>query len=414
MTKNMTDTTTDMAVADATNIEVANATDAETENATDAETENAPKGRPEIFQKKQKKKRIKRIIIIVILLALAAAAVFFVPKFIGKTEPTGIPVSAGTADLMDIEEVVSIKGTIEGSDTANVMPGLSSEITSVLVAEGTVVSKGQTLATLDVRDLNEEKKKYETALELSKFQYETAKELVSEGAISLEDYLQKENTYNTDLLNLNSIDFSSKSVIKSPIAGTVTRVNASVGNSASSMGAGQALFVIEDLSRLRMKVRVSEYDISKIQVGQTVKIQSDMIGEDEAYGVVSSIAPTGEQKDTTSSEMVIPVEIDITEANGLIAGVSGRAHILITRSEGALTVPIDAILQDPSTKESKVFIIKDDMTLKSIPVTLGVESTLYVEIIPAEEINAGDKVVLAPDFTMEDGMLVSIPSDSAQ
>jgi multidrug resistance efflux pump len=77
------------------------------------------------------------------------------------------------------------------------------------------------------------------------------------------------------------------------------------------------MFVVEDLQNLKMNVKISEYDISKIQVGQKVTITAEVLGDDSVQGIVSRISPTGEQKDTTSTEMVIPVQIDVNKENPL-------------------------------------------------------------------------------------------------
>jgi multidrug efflux pump subunit AcrA (membrane-fusion protein) len=152
-----------------------------------------------------------------------------------------------------------------------------------------------------------------------------------------------------------------------------------------------------------MRVRVSEYDIGRIQVGQAVSIQADVLGKERAAGVVTHISPTGEKKSESENEMVIPVDIDITEGKGIIAGVTGRAEILIARSENTLAVPIDAVFEDPATGKKTVFILKDDNTLGAVPVEIGVESSLFVEVF-SDALQDGDKVVLSPGFDLSDGL----------
>jgi RND family efflux transporter MFP subunit len=369
-------------------------------NAVEKAEEKGKTNKPLKIKKKGKKKKAA---VLLLLLAAAAAAAFYALNMGKGADAPAKPVDTDTLKRMDVADMVTISGTVEGSNTAKVMSASEYEITSIPVSVGDHVMKGQALANLNVESLREQYRKAVTNLDASKYSYEATKKLYAEGAASEQDYVKAETAYNSDLITVNSFDIGSKSKINSPISGTVTRVNASIGSKSGNMAAGEALFVIEDLSNLKMKVRVAEIDISKIREGQEVSISSSMLGDKKALGVVGYIAPTGEKKDSASSEMVIPVEIKITEPNGLIAGVTGKAQILIQKSENTLAAPIDAILEDPTTHERKIFVLRGDGTLQGIPVTLGVQGLLSVEII-ADGVKEGDTVVLSPSFDLTDGL----------
>ena len=70
----------------------------------------------------------------------------------------------------------------------------------------------------------------------------------------------------------NQMDLANKQkdlancTIVAPVDGTITSVNATVGNSSSG-----ALFKIEDLSDLIINVSIAEVDVPKIKVGQKAK-----------------------------------------------------------------------------------------------------------------------------------------------
>jgi RND family efflux transporter MFP subunit len=205
---------------------------------------------------------------------------------------------------------------------------------------------------------------------------------------------------------VDSLNINDKINIKSPITGTVTRVNVNIGRYANDTENAEPMFVVEDLQNLKMDVRISEYDISKIQVGQKVTITADVLGDDKVEGVVSRISPTGEQKDQTSKEMVIPVQIDVKKDNSkLIAGVTAKAKIEIQKKSNVLSVPIDSILEDPNTGGASVMVM-NGTALKKVPVELGIEGDFNVEITSGS-LKVGDKVVLNPTFDMTDGMEVA-------
>ncbi|MGI6747622.1 MAG: efflux RND transporter periplasmic adaptor subunit [Anaerovoracaceae bacterium] len=364
----------------------------------DAETdENASKN--SIIKKTNIKKKKRNLIIAAIVLVVAVATVWGL--FSDKEQTLLVTTSA--VERMDIEQVVTIKGTIKGSQSADVATALNYEIVSILVEEGDVVKKDQVLAILDADELKADYQKAISALNESKFKYEAAKNLYEEGAISKEEYIRAENAYKNDMITVNSLNVADKVNIKSPIAGTVTRVNVNIGRYANDTENNEPMFVVEDLQKLKMDVGISEYDISKIQVGQKVTITAEVLGNDSVEGIVSRISPTGEQKDAASKEMVIPVQIDINnEDSKLIAGVTAKAEIEIEKKNNVLSVPIDALLEDPSNGDISVIVL-DETVLKKIPVQVGLEGDFHIEI-SSGDIKEGDLMVLNPTFDMADGM----------
>ena len=369
-------------------------------NEAQAEGEKTVKVKKKRKAMSKKKKRI----LIAAAVVLVIAGIIVVPRLLSGGVPA-VAVTTGPVEKMDIEESVSIKGTIEGSQKADVATSNNYKIVSILVEEGDLVQKDQILAVLDAKDLQDDYQKALNALRQSKFDYENAKSLYAEGAISKDDYMTAESQYNTDRLTVDSLNISDKVNIKSPITGTVTRVNVNIGRYANDTENSEPMFVVEDLQNLKMDVKISEYDISRIKVGQKVSITAEVLGEDSVEGVVSRISPTGEQKDSTSKEMVIPVEIDVNNQNAkLIAGVTAKANIEIQKKTNVLSVPIDAVLEDPTTNESYVMMLKGT-TLKKVTVKLGIEGDFNVEVI-TDKLKEGDQVVLSPTFDMTDGMEV--------
>ena len=142
---------------------------------------------------------------------------------------------------------------------------------------------------------------------------------------------------------------------------------------------------------------------TRFRLVKRLRSQLKYWGNDSVEGVVSRISPTGEKKDDTSKEMVIPVQIDVKKGNSkMIAGVTAKARIEIEKKSGVLCVPIDAVVEDPNTGGSYVMIL-DGTKLKKVPVELGLEGDFNIEV-SSGDLAEGDKVVLSPTFDMTDGM----------
>lgn len=399
----------------------------------------------------------KRIIIFLLILIIVAAAIFIINK--NKKEPE---VTANVMSLKSktLEQIISVKSPLEGIEKAEVVSPLNYEIIDIKVKEGDIVSKNEILAVLDSEELQKEIKSAENQIDLMileqqdkirelQIEYDKAlmqlielensyiknKELFENEIITEETYKNIENSLNEtkkSIENYNAVDGKivltpseikrldiqkqelmqkkddlEKVYIKSPIDGTVTRVNVNLGRYANDTENEKAMFVVENLNNLQMKVSISEFDISKIKNNQVVEIYSDILGSDFAKGMVVRISPTAEQKDDNAMERVIPVLINVTEKpDNLIAGVIANAKIKVAKAENVFAVPSGAIIQDENS-EYKIFLVNSDNTLKSLPVEIGLETDLETEI-QSTELTEGIKIVINPDYsTFKDGMIIT-------
>lgn len=397
------------------------------------------------------------------VIGFVIVAVIIVIGSINKNKGS-VEVSVNVADLetKTLEQIISVKAPLEGIEKADVVSPLNYEIIDIRVKEGDIVKKDEILAVLDSDELEELIIAEENQIELAKLElndkqktlqieYDKAilnikeleesyiqnKELLQNEIITQEAFNKIENSLNDAKKGLESFNVSEgkivlspaeikrieiqkqelekkkedleKLFIKSPIDGTVTRVNVNLGRYAKDTDDGKPMFVVENLNKLQMKISVSEYDISKIKIGQEALITSDVIKNETAKGLVSRISPTAEQKDNNTMERVIPVVIDIAEKPvSLIAGVIATAKIEVARADNVYAVPSGAIVVDENN-ENKVFVLNEDNTIKSVKVELGLETDLETEIKTNELIN-GMKIVINPDLSLSEGMLVK-PND---
>ncbi len=381
---------------------------------------------------------------IILVAAIAVVVTAGVKLALGSGEPAGEMVSTALAEKQDLQETLRLKAVLEGTESTEVVSRLHYEVKELLVKEGDRVKKGQLLAVLDSTDLSQEMSLKKGSLTLlqkqqaetlrdrqveynnAKKAYDDTKALFDIGAASkaeLDDAKEKLDAIPAEngkavlsavekqtLANTNqeiSIQASTMDdcQIRSMIDGTVTRVNTKVGRFADETEDDKPMFVIENLDTLQMKVMVSENDIAKVSVGQKVDITADILNGESVAGEVIRISPTGELKDGTTSERVIPVYISVKEKNDkLIAGITAKATIHIAEAKQALTVPYEAVseLEDGSTV---VYVVNEDNTIRIVPVKLGLETDLYVEI-KGGELKEGQTIVLNPSPALTEGMAV--------
>lgn len=207
-----------------------------------------------------------------------------------------------------------------------------------------------------------------------------------------------------------------KCAVVSPITGVVTAVNVSNGD----MYSGTTLVTVEDTSLFKVSTNVDEYDISKIKIGQKVKIKTDATGEKELIGKVTFVAPAantsssdsaasaygmmgGSSSSTSSSSPEYEVKIKIKDKDKrLRIGMTAKCSILLEEAKDVFAVPYDAVHQN---EDGSCYINVEDQSakdsngknqIKKVTVVKGMESDYYVEI-SGVDLQEGMKVVIKTD-----------------
>jgi hypothetical protein len=213
-----------------------------------------------------------------------------------------------------------------------------------------------------------------------------------------------------------------KAIIKAPVSGTVTSVFAKQGNTGTGL-----LFVIENTEKLMVTTKIEEYDLPNVALGQPVKIKSDGTGEEEYEGSVTRIAPTavkniqGETMDTTKVQF--ETEIGVAPGTKLKIGMNARLEIVTEEKEGVFAIAYDSILEkddgstvayiarpNPAATDGTT---EQTYTIAEIPVTLGLETDLSVEVEGA--LQEGDLIVSSLDsLTLTDGMQVTLAAEAPE
>ena len=396
----------------------------------------------------------KKVIGFIVVLVLVAIIFSFINK--GSAAPA-VMANVTKLERKTLEHIISVKSPLEGIEKAEVVSPLDYEIIDIKVKEGDIVEKDQILAVLDSEELEKQIAHEQNQIELANLEMEDrlrTSQIEYDKAILKLNELQKSYTQNKELYENeiiteesfksieNSLTDAKKGIesfnavngkitlspaekkrieiqveelnlkkenlekvyIKSPIDGTVTRVNVNIGRYAKDTVNGTAMFIVENLEKLQMKVSVSEFDVGKIKLGQEAEIYSDILGNELSKGIVARISPTAEQKDNNNMERVIPVMIDITEKpQNLIAGVIATAKIKADKAENVFAVPTGAIVQDGEIY--KIYILNEDNTLSSVPVEIGLETDLESEI--TGDLTEEMKYIINPNETFVDGMIVT-------
>ncbi|SHJ67510.1 efflux RND transporter periplasmic adaptor subunit [Paramaledivibacter caminithermalis] len=411
--------------------------------------------------RKFKKKNILIISAVLIVVAFISLATVNAMRL---KEQGGLPVKTTSILKQDIESNIFASGTIVSKEEREITSDLSGKVREVLVEEGMKVKKGDLLAKLDSDELEYNLKQSEIKLEVAKDKlnqlrkenmstleteykntqirykdakkkYEDKKALFEAGAISENELEQAKSDMQTayndytlakkkyeDADVLGEIRIQEKEVrameleiekiksdikktnIISPIDGTVIEVNIS---ELSIIAANTLMFKIQDTENLEVITNISEYDVGKVKIGQTVNVTSDGAENKEYKGTVAYISPNAVvEKNGQGTETVVKVKVDINSKNTQFKpNFSANVEINTANKKDVLVVPYEAIYADKDGTKC-IYIVEDNKAKKCV-INTGIEGDMVTEII-GDGLKENDLVILNPTEKIKDGMDVKV------
>ena len=135
--------------------------------------------------------------------------------------------------------------------------------------------------------------------------------------------------------------------IVAPFSGTVLALGIEKGTMVASgitnVSGGTAALTLGNLAELRVTGLLDEAQVSKVHKGQEVEIRVDAYPDRTFAGAVEAVAPLGK---TVANVVTFEVEIRVSDKDkGLLrSGMSADLEIITQRIEGALFVPLTAIV----------------------------------------------------------------------
>ena len=161
---------------------------------------------------------------------------------------------------------------------------------------------------------------------------------------------------------------------------------------------GQAIIGLPDLSEVRVKTQVNEVDISKLEVGQSVRIRLDAFERPVFPGTVSDVATLGRRKEDGSEVKVFDVNVLIdTTAAILKPGMTASCEIVVREIEDTLTIPMDAVFREG---ERTIVHRADGSKWEVVPIELGARNE--DRVVVASGVGENEVVALIDPRAPED------------
>lgn len=296
--------------------------------------------------------------------------------------------------------------TVESDVKNNISPNMAYRIERILVEVGDQVRKGQPVVQLDASSLQQlqlQINNQKAVLANAKTDFNRIAELYKVGGISKADYdnasiqLQSQQTQ-LNVLQTQYSQMSKNTQLYAPISGVVTARNYDNGD----MYGGQPILTIEETSRVKLKVNVSEVHYKKLKLGQKVDVELDAYPGDKFTGTVTIITPN-----VDATTHTFPVEITIGNSSQKVRpGMFARAEINFG-SQKHVVIPDEALVKQIGAGDRYVYVYNpSNKTVSYNKVELGKHIGKNYEIFSG--VQDGQQVVVAGQTRLANGKKVEV------
>jgi len=156
--------------------------------------------------------------------------------------------------------------------------------------------------------------------------------------------------------------------IRSPSAGTATKIDIKVGEVASSL---EAAIVVQDVGSLYLEADVSEANVAELKAGQEVEVTFDALGPDKKYrATVSSIDPAST---VVSGVVNYRTKAILDPVSEIKPGMTANMSILTGAKPAVLSAPIRAVIAKDGKKFVRVVTDAKSKAFTEKEVTTGFE-----------------------------------------
>jgi HlyD family secretion protein len=405
------------------------------------------------MKKKNKKWLWVGVISVVLLIILI---------IMGKSDDEGTKVTVEKASPHTITETVTASGKIYPETEVKISPEVSGEIIELNVEEGDSVAKGQLLVKINPAIYSSQVQQAEASMQQtqsgvsnaqqmtaqSKASYEQAqanynrnKKLFNDRVISATEFEQIEATYKSAKASYEAAQANIasgtygvkasaaslsqaranllKTTIIAPRSGIISALSVKKGERVlgTSQMQGTQLLSIADMSRIELRVDVSETDIAKVKIGDTCTITADAYRNRKFMGTVSKIAVSSTNASATSADQVTNYTVHILilpdSYSDIVMtgkykypfkpGMSASVEIQTRKEYNILSVPVNAVTTRDwadSTKNNDsirqvVFVYNTSEKKVNIrDVQTGIQDNKFIQI--AKGLKENEEIVVAP------------------
>jgi RND family efflux transporter MFP subunit len=243
-------------------------------------------------------------------------------------------------------------GTFGPKDEPRLSFKIGGVVERVGVEVGDDVREGQTLAALDLREIDAALWRARSAAEKAERDLERARRLYADSVVTLAQLQDAETGADVARADVAAAEFNHRyAVITAPADGVILERNAEPGETVAP---GTAILVLGSRERgAVVRVGLSDRDVVRIRPGDRATARFDATGERVYAATVTEMAAAA-----TPGTGTYAVELTVREPGRLVAGMVGRVEIVPSETDSARVVPVEALLEADGSKGS-LFVLSE-------------------------------------------------------
>ena len=212
-------------------------------------------------------------------------------------------------------------------------------IARVRVDPGASVTAGDTLAALDLSEIDAAVARAQSAADNAERDLARAQRLYADSVVTLAQLQDAETGTTAARSDLETARFNRRyALIIAPAAGVILRRDKEPGELAAP---GAPVLVLGSTARgAVLRAGLADRDVVRVGLGDSAVVRFDALPGRELAGRVSEIAAAADPMTGTYR-----VEVRLPEAVGLASGLVGQVEIRPRASQPVLLVPLDALLE---------------------------------------------------------------------
>ncbi len=296
-----------------------------------------------------------------------------------------VAVEAIVAKLDTVSEEVRAAVVAKGINELTVMAKAGGTITSVPVAMGNKVSRGNILLTVESQVQKASLAQAKLGVAQAELNFNAMEKLYNKRSISEAEYINAKNVLSaaTAALELNRFNYRN-CWLKAPFNGVITYLDP-VAKKGNLIGAGTPIAHIVDLAKLELHLYLGETEVTKVSKGNRASVFVSAVGE-ELEGVVTAVSD-GADNSTGAFEVTVVVD---NPNNVVKSGMSGTVIIASDDENSGVIIPRTGIVN----RAGESFVMK-------------VENGLALSVAAETRSLRGNMVLVTGDISENDTLIIT-------
>ena len=339
------------------------------------------------------------------------------------TDDQAVPTVAVTQpDAKITNPTIELPGRLEAYYRAPIFARVQGYLKSWSADIGARVKAGQVIAEIEAPDLDQQLMQAkadlasaEASAKLSAATLARRKTLIASNFVSMQeidertaDLSNKDGTVKADQANVERLEaLSAYKKITAPFDGIVTARDTDVGALINAGGGtGPAMFVISDISKLRVYVNVPQNYVPQIKIGAKAQLTAPEYANRTFQATVEASA---QSVDVASGTTRMQLGLD-NNTGELMPGGYANVRLGLQRDSVPLSIPASALIFNQNGLRVATVGPDDKIQFKTVTIARDLGRTIEL----ASGLTLEDRVVVTPPDGIADGDQVRVAGSTAK